>query len=598
MAPKKILVIEDDAGRFRAIRRVLTGRGHSVVGVRHGKGCVDRVLREGPDLIVVGIAASGRPAFDEAKRLRDEPRTSAIPVIAITTATVYDDPESLSDICADRLGDSSVENDLFVRSVEDILQVKGPGRESDLADPTGEAPAGVGDETGIIVVADDEARNRRRVASILEPLGYTVRQVASGEEALDAVNERQIDLLLLDFAMPGTDSLEITRRIRSDPSIRAIPIILLTAFADRERKLEGIEAGCDDFIDKPFDRDELVIRIRSLIRLSRFRMRAEERERLDTVLGESGEGIVFLDGAWRITEINNAGRRLLALPPEDCAGTSLLDHLAGRRTLSADLSALTDPGGETVRFRIEQGETESSAPLILSAYAKKFRSADGKLREVILTIKDISASAGEERMKDEFLSTMSHKFKTPLSVVMANCEYLTSGYYGDLAEEQSEAVREIGTGATQLLDLFDKLLAFIAPGSLDGGTPQPRELGALLGGYVSDVKKKRDIGEVRIDLEIDRDVKKEIIDYPSFTIALDNIVENAIKFNRRPGARVKISAGRDGNGATAVSVTDNGPGIPSEHTEKIFQRFYQVEKFHTGKVEGVGLGLPLARRII
>ena len=117
-----------------------------------------------------------------------------------------------------------------------------------------------------ILSVDDTKDNLILVEAILEYEGYDIDSVANGEAALKNVVEFPPDLIILDVMMPGINGYEVTRRIRNNPEINYIPILLLTAF-DESSVVEGLDAGADDFIRKPFDTEELLARVRSLLRL-------------------------------------------------------------------------------------------------------------------------------------------------------------------------------------------------------------------------------------------------------------------------------------------------------------------------------------------
>lgn len=120
---------------------------------------------------------------------------------------------------------------------------------------------------GHILVVDDIEPNRILLQDVLEPRGYDVQLCASGIEALEVIRRGQPDLVLLDVNMPGTDGLEVCRRLRANPETASLPIILVTAMTRREERLEGIAAGANDYLTKPIDRPELLLRVRNALQL-------------------------------------------------------------------------------------------------------------------------------------------------------------------------------------------------------------------------------------------------------------------------------------------------------------------------------------------
>jgi CheY-like chemotaxis protein len=113
---------------------------------------------------------------------------------------------------------------------------------------------------------DDNPDNLILLQTILEVEGYEVELVSDGINALKQVAQSPPDLILLDVMMPEMDGYEVTRRIRKNPEIPYIPIVLITAHHDAS-VVEGLDAGADDFIRKPFNHEELLARVRSLLRL-------------------------------------------------------------------------------------------------------------------------------------------------------------------------------------------------------------------------------------------------------------------------------------------------------------------------------------------
>ena len=117
-----------------------------------------------------------------------------------------------------------------------------------------------------VLVADDEPAARRLLRRILEPAGYRVVEAATGREALALADAERPDLLILDITLPDMDGVDICRRIKSDPATHLTPVIHITGLTTREHRLRALDAGSDEFVGKPFDIEELLLRVRSLLR--------------------------------------------------------------------------------------------------------------------------------------------------------------------------------------------------------------------------------------------------------------------------------------------------------------------------------------------
>ena len=142
------------------------------------------------------------------------------------------------------------------------------------------------DPEATILIVDDEPTNVDMLSQELDEEGYKLLTAYDGEEALIKVQEYQPDLILLDVMMPNVDGFTVCRILKGSGKTILIPVILLTALRAHEDRVRGIEAGADDFISKPFDRDELLAKIRSLLRQKRHRDEQEKglKEQLQSTM--------------------------------------------------------------------------------------------------------------------------------------------------------------------------------------------------------------------------------------------------------------------------------------------------------------------------
>jgi adenylate cyclase len=162
-----------------------------------------------------------------------------------------------------------------------------------------------------LLVVDDQPPNIRLLEAILAPRGYDVRAASSGEEALAAIDDGDVDLVLLDIVMPGMDGYQVCREIRERPDTAYLPVVMVTASGD-EQKIKALEAGADDFLTKPINKNELLARVASLARVKRYQ---------DTIKRQSDELTAWNEElqtrvAEQVSQIERMGRLRRFLSPQ------------------------------------------------------------------------------------------------------------------------------------------------------------------------------------------------------------------------------------------------------------------------------------------
>ncbi|MEU1080295.1 SpoIIE family protein phosphatase [Streptomyces sp. NPDC005908] len=230
----------------------------------------------------------------------------------------------------------------------------------DGAETAGTAP--LGSDAGTtrsarVLVADDNADMREYLTRILTAGGYEVTAVTDGVEALDAARRRTPDLVVSDVMMPRLDGLELVSRLRGDPRTASVPVLLLSARAGQEASIEGLQAGADDYLVKPFAAAELLARVRANVELARLR---GHHLRWRTALIDSLQEAFFVcDDSGAVVEINTAFTDILGYGPEDLPYTPVHPWWP---------DAVTDPGaheevGDAFAGLLENGQGSYTVPV-------------------------------------------------------------------------------------------------------------------------------------------------------------------------------------------------------------------------------------------
>jgi len=187
-----------------------------------------------------------------------------------------------------------------------------------------------------ILIVDDEQSAHETISSILDGLGYRLEKAVNGLEALEKARAVVPDLILLDVMMPGLNGFDVCRSLRGNSLLREVPILLLTALDDRESRLNGLEAGADDYISKPFNSHELRARVKTIIRLNRYRTLLEQREALK-------------DMAARAARMQEEERTRISREIHDDIGEALTLHQIELNLLLDKLSTAPDDLRELLR---------------------------------------------------------------------------------------------------------------------------------------------------------------------------------------------------------------------------------------------------------
>ncbi len=279
--------------------------------------------------------------------------------------------------------------------------------------PRSPAPSHTGDHmTRLkrILVVDDEPRNCNLLKGMLESLNLESVLALNGCEALEKVRDG-IDLVLLDVVMPDMDGFEVVRRIRADPDVEDIPVVMVTVLSGKEHRLQAVKAGANDFISKPVDRLELRVRLDSLLRMKEaLDALKEHRSVLETTvkkrtaalresegrfrtLFENAQDCIFIkDRGLRYVDVNSAITEFLGLPVSEILGKTdydLFEETYAKQSEEVEQRVIE---GQTVEM--EQRVTYRSRTMTLDYMRFPMCDAAGEINGLCGIVRDMTGREG------------------------------------------------------------------------------------------------------------------------------------------------------------------------------------------------------------
>ena len=448
-----------------------------------------------------------------------------------------------------------------------------------------------------VVVADDNADMRQYLRGLLSPW-YRVEEAADGEQALAAVRRERPALLLSDVMMPRLDGFQVLASLREDTALRTLPVVLLSARAGEEAQIEGLSAGADDYLVKPFTARELLARVAALIELDRLRRAGEEQLRL------------FLSNARMFTWDVDVQTRKLTLSENavDVLGMAPGDLEAGYRLVHPDDVARLRSGmdgsarhgvGFTEELRILRAGTGDVRWLEVRAVAVR-DDADHVVGLSGISF-DITERKGMEqallesdRRKDEFLAMLAHELRNPLAPIRNSAELMMRTTPAGAPARRM--VEIINRQATQMARMVDDLLdvSRITHGRIELER-KPVDLSAVIAAAVEATAPM--VLERRHRLTVVSDLPLSVRgDAARLQQCLVNLLSNAAKYTDA-GGEILVSLALDRHEAV-VAVTDRGAGIAPEVLPVVFDLFVQSARTLDRAQGGLGIGLSVVKRLV
>jgi PAS domain S-box-containing protein len=306
-----------------------------------------------------------------------------------------------------------------------------------------------------------------------------------------------------------------------------------------------------------------------------------ERARLSAILNSTNDAVIVVDERKRLLLSNPAAMRTYGIVPYESVGLPI-EQLTADAALR-DLFARPMDVGSAVRDEIKapDGRTFSASISLLGGGGR------------VVTLRDITYLKELDQMKSDFVNTVSHDLRSPLTYMRGYTSMLAM--VGEVNEKQDGYLTKILAGIEQMTALIDDLLDI---GKIEAGVGIEIErcwLPGIVQAVVDDLGLRAKEQEIELVASLPADIPPTLADRTLVRQAIKNLIENAIKYTPGPG-RVDVAL-RVHNGSLVVSVRDTGIGIALEDQQRLFEKFYRIKRRDTVHIKGTGLGLAIVKSI-
>lgn len=447
----------------------------------------------------------------------------------------------------------------------------------------------------VILVADDNPAIRQTMKMVLDEEGWSVYYVEDGNAALEQALHLLPDLILLDVMMPHLDGFEVCRRLRGHAELREVPIVMVTALDDRASRLQGIEAGADDFLTKPVDLIELKARVNTILRLNRYKTLQKERAQFKWVVEQAGEGYLLLGQQDRILYANPRARSYLGLTSEQdlAAGVSFLGLTAKQFTAyPAYLWDTWPQPAKQPRFLMSP-ETSSSRAFWLEVNVFPGPENDSVC---LVSLRNVSEAVNADQDFKKFHYLIANKLNTPLHGVYGVVELLQAAA-NEMPQQKVQELAQLAlVSAQRLRGDVEEILNFLRASACarKGENLKLAQLPALAHRISKELGMKT--AQVRIAAVVH--TRNIVLAKISLELILLELFENSKKFHPQHDPQIQIVVSKLNEEMVSVQIKDDGLHLSLEQRGAIVEPYQQANPLVQGGSEGFGLGIPMVVSIL
>lgn len=482
------------------------------------------------------------------------------------------------------------------------------------------------DTYGKIVLVDDEVMVTRTLETLLKLEGLKDTESFNDPlEALEYLKINQCELIISDFIMPKMEGIEFLSRAKKLPMQEDTTQILLTGYADKENAIKAInEVGIFKYIEKPWNNDDLVLNIKNAIERTNLKRALKEkiiqlkkandeleeysknlealvqkrskelyesREKLNAIFTNCADGIVTFKKDCAINSLNQAACELFGTCEKELLNKNFFELIINEKNQRHENPFKSKKPVFLRDFSLVNYKNNTKIPIEISL-AKIENDKDDF---VVAVIRNVSYQKENERLRDDFIATLTHDLRTPLLAAISGLDFMLKGTLGEISEKQKELTLAMKKSNEDMLGLTNALLEVYR---YEAGKIFLYKTRFCVNELIKDCAKELEVLFKQNNTEIIFDFENEELminaDKNEIRRVISNLLGNAIKHGGE-NTKVIVRSQKISKDAQ-ISVEDNGVGLSEEDQMKLFKRFSQG----TSKKRScsTGLGLYLSRRIV
>lgn len=480
------------------------------------------------------------------------------------------------------------------------------------------------DKSGKILIVDDEEMVTKTLSMLLGLEGFSdITLFNNPQDAVEWLKNNDANLIISDFIMPQMNGIDFLSKAKL--YTKNTSLILLTGYADKENAIRAInEIGIFKYIEKPWDNTNLIINIKNALEQSFLKRKLDEKilelqdaneklekysknleeivqqrtmeltkanSKLNAVITNCADGIVLFDSNFKISELNSKSVELFGQDKKTLIGQNLFDLMVNEKKQLTKTELNSKKSIFLRNYSLINYKKDIKIPIEISIAPI----VDDTNHFYVAVIRDVTYQKETERLRDDFMATLTHDLRTPLLATISGLEFILDKNLGDITQKQNDLFTAMKKSSEDMLGLVNALLevyryeagkTYLCKTKFDIvklARECTEELEVLA--KKSEIKLILENNEEEIFINADKNEIRRVI---------VNLLGNAIKHSQNSKI-IKIIV-KQNNKDLILEVIDDGIGLSKEDCDKLFNRFSQGT--NTKRSSSTGLGLYLSRQII